>query len=84
MKTLAVFRTCVPHPVGFRILGLDPANRCGWCWSDGRDRKIGVWILKKTASDGDGLALVRLRDHLLEAANTWGLDLLAYEDAAFC
>jgi len=58
-----------------KILALDPANSCGYAHSSGQR---GVWLL------GDPYSrLQRFRNQLLQAADRWGCDLLAYEDAAF-
>ena len=71
---------------GRRILGLDPANRCGWAWSDGPLGKTGtqqisgVWDLAlKSRQPGDRLQT--LLENIRYVARRFGIDMIAYEDA---
>jgi Holliday junction resolvasome RuvABC endonuclease subunit len=61
-----------------KIIGLDPAARCGFAHSDGHR---GVWELTLASGEHPGARLRRLRTWLYKAKREWGIDLIAYEDA---
>lgn len=65
-----------------RILGLDPAKLCGWCWSDGADRKYGVWDLSGGAGEQRGAVLDRLIAFIADIGKAYGVDLIAFEEAS--
>lgn len=58
-----------------KILALDPAAHCGYAHSNG---KYGVWDLGNGPDHG-----LRLRRKLLKAAEHWGIEQIASEDAGF-
>ncbi len=62
------------------ILGLDPANRCGWAHTNG---KSGVWMLNTSGTEHDGNRLVRLERNIIEAHERFGVDRVAFELAAY-
>jgi Holliday junction resolvasome RuvABC endonuclease subunit len=63
-----------------RILALDPATLTGVAHSSGYRA---TWRLVVCDSEHRGLKLVRLRRAILDVAATLGVDLIAYENAAF-
>jgi crossover junction endodeoxyribonuclease RuvC len=63
-----------------KILGIDPAARCGWAHSDGHH---GVWDLVNKTDRHPGTRLERLRSNLYGIKRLLGVDLVAFEDAAF-
>lgn len=58
------------------VLSIDPAQRCGWAWSDGIRRHSGTWDL------GANRGMV-LRQRILAAVEQWPSDVIAYENAGF-
>lgn len=69
------------------VLGLDPANHCGWCWTDGKSLASGVWLLShgERARTGEhpGRRIRALVGQIKIAARDRQVSLVAYEDAAF-
>lgn len=63
-----------------KILGIDPAARCGWAHSSGL---CGVWELVNKSDRHPGTRLERFRAHLYRVKRELGIDLIAAEDAAF-
>lgn len=63
-----------------KVLGLDPANKCGWSHSDG---SYGVWDLKEATDEHPGRRLERLRRLLFAMKREQGIDAIGYEDASF-
>ena len=66
-----------------RILGLDPANKCGWAHDDGFGCEFGVWNLKGKTDRHPGRRLERFRRLLYTMKRELGIDAIAYEDASF-
>ena len=66
-----------------RILGLDPANKCGWAHDDGFGCEFGVWNLKGKTDRHPGRRLERFRRLLYTMKRERGIDAIAYEDASF-
>lgn len=62
------------------ILGLDPAAHCGWAHSVGH---CGVFELVNRTDRHPGTRLERLRAQLYGIKRSLGVDLIAFEDAAF-
>lgn len=63
-----------------KILGLDPANKCGFAHSDGTH---GTWKLKLPKDRHPGRRLHRLRRFLFAIKRDHGIDVIGYEDASF-
>jgi Holliday junction resolvasome RuvABC endonuclease subunit len=66
----------MPHPNNSkRILAIDPARLTGYAHSNGAR---GTWDIGVTDA-----RLAAFKDLLRDAAQRWGCDLIAYEDASF-
>lgn len=65
------------------ILGLDPANNCGWCVvsSDNRTIDYGCWALKQKTDEHPGRRLERFRRLLFSTHKRFQITGIAYEDA---
>ena len=63
-----------------KILGLDPAARCGVAHSDGIG---GTWTLTDSKDKHPGRRLERFRRLLYKFKRELGIDVIGYEDAAF-
>jgi Holliday junction resolvasome RuvABC endonuclease subunit len=64
-------------------LSLDPAAKCGWCWSNGAELRFGVWNLTAPGDTHCGRRLSRFADVLRVTHSANRFDRIAYEDAAF-
>lgn len=62
------------------ILGLDPANNCGYAHNCG---VRGVWKLTNKTDKHPGRRLERFRRFLFRMKRDHGIDVIAYEDASF-
>jgi len=63
------------------ILAIDPGTHCGW--AVGRGGKVlgsGVWDLKAGRWEGGGMRWVKLRRAVVEVADAFAVDLVAYEE----
>lgn len=58
-----------------RLLGLDPATRTGFCWSDGHTRAFGIWELHGTPDE----KFAELRELLIRFHRTEPYNELVYE-----
>lgn len=58
-----------------KILALDPATNTGYAHTNGQ---IGTWKL-----GSEQFRLLDLRRNLLQAIQTWGCDMIAFEDASY-
>jgi Holliday junction resolvasome RuvABC endonuclease subunit len=63
-----------------KILGLDPAARCGWAHSNGEH---GTWQLAEKADKHPGRRLERFRKLIYRIQREYGIDVIAAEDAGF-
>lgn len=63
-----------------RIIGIDPAAKCGWAHSGG---PCGVWQITSKGDKHPGRRLERFRRYLFKVKRDLGIDLIAAEDAAF-
>lgn len=65
------------------LLGLDPANACGWCLIDTQAKvtESGCWYLKKASDKQPGQRLKRLRAYILDLNAKHQLRSIAYENA---
>lgn len=61
-------------------LGIDPAKITGYACESGEH---GVWHLKVTERDHNGMLINRLEEHLFVANEDEELSLIAYEEAGF-
>lgn len=74
--------------MSYVILGLDPAEYCGWAVLDevGVRLESGVWDMSSRRHEGGGMRFVRFERHLLElldwVVSTGGTPLVAYEEVA--
>ena len=66
-----------------RILALDPARSTGYAHWNGTIVQQGTWQLEIQPDEHPGVRIKRLVDTIAQVAEAWGLDLIAYEDAAF-
>lgn len=64
-----------------RILAIDPATRCGWCWGDGTTFDYGVWDLGDVGETG--LKLASLAACIRSVVARHGVDEIAYEEASY-
>lgn len=65
-----------------RILGLDPANVCGYATFD-NVASWGTWKLKLPSDKHEGRRLERLYRHLFEIHRDLNIDVIGYEEAGF-
>ncbi len=65
------------------IIGLDPANNCGWCVvsDDQRTIAFGCWELNLKSDKHPGRRHERLRKLLFGAKRRFSITAIAYEDA---
>lgn len=66
-----------------KILGLDPANQCGWAFDDGFGVTFGVWSLKDKTDQHAGRRLERFRRRLFTFRREHGFEVIGFEDASF-
>lgn len=65
-----------------RVLGLDPATKCGWALLDGEARVAsGTWDLGIKPNESKGMRFVRFERQLLEAIER--VDLVAFEEVKY-
>lgn len=63
-----------------RILGIDPAAKCGFAHTSG---KHGVWLLTEKPKEHPGMRLERFRRRLFIAQRELGIDVIGIEEASF-
>jgi Holliday junction resolvasome RuvABC endonuclease subunit len=61
------------------ILAIDPAQRSGWAWSDGKQLHHGIWLLGSDPAK----RLARLDGNIRAAVGRWATEVIAYESATF-
>ena len=64
-----------------KILALDIALNCGWCYYDG-SLTSGTWDLKEKRDESKGMRFIRFKSKLIEI-NKLGIDLVVFEAARF-
>lgn len=62
------------------VIGIDPANKCGFAHSSG---PLGVWNLKLKGDKHSGRRLERFRRHLFRIRREHGIDRIGIEEASF-
>lgn len=65
-----------------RVLGIDPATRCGWALldSDGTRIASGTWDLSAKRHEGGGMRFLRLDRYLVEVLDQHRPAVVAYEE----
>lgn len=66
-----------------RVLGIDPATKCGWALLDNGARVAsGTWDCSIKPNESKGMRFVRFERQLLEVLEG-GVDLVMYEDVKY-
>ncbi len=65
-----------------RVLGIDPAKRCGWALLDRQGARVasGVWSLSESRHEGGGMKFLRLDRYLVEVLDGHRPMAVAYEE----
>lgn len=61
------------------ILGLDPANKCGWAHTGPGNIMCGVWSLKEPTDKHPGRRLERIRRKLFQVKRMFPIDAIGME-----
>lgn len=64
------------------ILGLDPANSCGWAHDSDQSIMSGVWLLKEKSDKHPGRRLERIRRKLFRLKREFKIDAIGVEKAS--